>query len=346
MGNRLVCPAVSLLLPLSGWATRRTSVLCVVVTAVALVLAVIGLVMGDFPVPARSAIATALWDRGGEYDFVVNSLRLPRIVVALLAGACLAISGALLQSLIGNPLVSPDIIGVDTGAAAAAVTILAAGLDSRLLPLAAFAGATTTAGLIYILAWRRGTNGSRLVLIGIGVSALLSTQISYMLVRFPIEQVSAATRWQTGTLWGSSWHHARTLVIGLIVLAPVAFVLVRRLQVMQLGDDTAAALGVPLEWSRIMIVATSCGLAAAVVATVGPLGFVALLVPHMARAMAGPLTMGVLMLTAILGSVMLLSADLVAQHLFAPTVLPAGVVTAVMGGPYLLFVLRKFSRGN
>ena len=319
--------------------------LCVGAAGAALALAVMGVVVGDFPVPARSAIATALWDRGGEYDFVVNSLRVPRIMVALLAGACLALAGALFQSLIDNPLVSPDIIGIDTGAAAGAVAILAVGLDSRLVPLAAFAGAVGAATLIFALAWRRGAGGGRLVLVGIGVSALLSAVITYMLVRFPIETVSAAARWQAGTLSGSSWEDARILAAGLAVLAPMALVLVRRLRVMQLGDEAAAALGVPLEHSRAMVVAVGCGLAAIVVAVVGPLGFVALLVPHVARAMAGTLTVGVMVLTALLGSVMLLSADLVAQRLFAPTVLPAGVVTAAMGGPYLLLVLRKFNRG-
>ena len=332
-------------LPTGAGATRRTAILCLGAAITALALAAVAVVVGDFPVPARSAIATALWDRGSEYDFVVNSLRVPRILVALLAGACLALSGALFQSLIDNPLVSPDIIGIDTGAAAAAVTILAAGLDLRLVPVAAFAGAVAAAALIFTLAWRRGASGGRLVLVGIGVSALLSAVITYMLVRFPIERVSAAARWQAGTLAGSSWGDVRTLAAGLAVLAPAAFVLVRRLRVMQLGDDAAAALGVPLERSRMMVVGAGCGLAAIVVAVVGPLGFVALLVPHVARAMAGALTAGVLLLTALLGSVMLLAADLVAQRLFAPTVLPAGVVTAAMGGPYLLLVLRRFNRG-
>lgn len=325
---------------------RRTAILCIGAAGVALALAVIGISVGDFPVPVRSAITTATWDRGSEYDFVVNSLRLPRVTVALLAGACLALSGALFQSLIDNPLVSPDIIGIDTGAAAAAVTVLAVGLDTRLLPAAAFAGAVAAATLIFVLAWRRGTSGGRLVLVGIGVSALLSALITYMLVRFPIERVSAAARWQAGTLSGSSWSDARTLAVGLCVLAPAAFGMVRRLRVMQLGEDAATALGVALERTRMMVVATGCGLAAVVVAVVGPLGFVALLVPHVARAMAGVLTVRVLLLTALLGSVMLLSADLIAQRLLAPTVLPAGVVTAAMGGPYLLLVLRRFNRGT
>lgn len=322
----------------------RTARLCSAAAAAVLGLMVVGLVVGDYPVPARSALATAVWDRGGEFDFVINSLRFPRVTVAVLAGVCLAASGMLFQTLIDNPLVSPDIIGIDTGAAAVAVAILAIGLDSRLLPYAAFIGALATAVLIFTLSWRRGFSGGRLVLVGIGVNALLSAVITYMLVRFPLERVSAAARWQAGTLSTSSWDDARTLAVALVVLLPVAFLLVRRLRVMQLGNDTAVALGMRLEQNRMAVIATGCGLAAVVVAVVGPLGFVALLVPHVARSLAGAITVGVLLLTALLGAVMLLSADLVAQRLFAPTVLPAGVVTAAMGGPYLLLVLRRFNR--
>ncbi|MCY4164356.1 MAG: iron ABC transporter permease [bacterium] len=322
----------------------RTASLCTASATGILALAVVGLVVGDFPVPAREALATAIWDRGSEFDFVVNSLRFPRVVVAVLAGICLAVSGALFQTLIDNPLVSPDIIGIDTGAAAMAVAVLALGLDTRLLPYAAFAGAVGTAGLIFVLSWRRGFSGGRLVLVGIGINALLTAVITYMLVRFPIERVSAAARWQAGTLSSSSWGDARTLAIGMALLVPAAFLLIRQLRVMQLGDDTAIALGVGLEPSRLTVIIVGCGLAATVVAVVGPLGFVALLVPHVARALAGAFSGGVLLLTALLGAVMLLSADLVAQRLFAPTVLPAGVVTAAMGGPYLLFVLRRFNR--
>ncbi len=322
----------------------RTASLCTASATGILALAVVGLVVGDFPVPAREALATAIWDRGSEFDFVVNSLRFPRVVVAVLAGICLAVSGALFQTLIDNPLVSPDIIGIDTGAAAMAVAVLALGLDTRLLPYAAFAGAVGTAGLIFVLSWRRGFSGGRLVLVGIGINALLTAVITYMLVRFPIERVSAAARWQAGTLSSSSWGDARTLAIGMALLVPAAFLLIRQLRVMQLGDDTAIALGVGLEPSRLTVIIVGCGLAATVVAVVGPLGFVALLVPHVARALAGAFSGGMLLLTALLGAVMLLSADLVAQRLFAPTVLPAGVVTAAMGGPYLLFVLRRFNR--
>jgi len=323
---------------------NRTARLCATAAIAILGLAIVGLTVGDYPVAARTAIATAIWDRGGEFDFVINSLRFPRVVVAVLAGICLAASGLLFQTLIDNPLVSPDIIGIDTGAATAAVANLAIGLDVRLLPFAAFAGALTAALLIFALSWRGGFSGGRLVLVGIGINALLSAVITYMLVRFPVERVSAAARWQAGTLSASSWDDARTMALVLVVLLPVALLLVRRLRIMQLGGETAVALGMRLERNRVAVITTGCGLAAVVVAAVGPLGFVALLVPHVARSLAGPITVGVLFLTALLGAFMLLSADLVAQRLFAPTVLPAGVVTAAMGGPYLLLVLRRFNR--
>ncbi len=322
----------------------RAASLCVVSAVVVLALAFVGLVVGDFPVPVRSAIATAIWDRGGEFDFVINSLRFPRVVVAVLAGICLATSGALFQALVDNPLVSPDIIGINNGAATGAVVVLAIGLDSGYMPYAAFAGALVAGALVFLLAWRRGFSGARLVLVGIGLNALLGAVVAYMLVGFPVERVNAAAFWQAGTLSSSSWSDARTLAIGVAVLVPAAFFLIPRLRIIQLGDEKAVTLGVRLEKSRIAAITVGCGLAAVVVAAVGPIGFVALLVPHIARALAGALTWEVLLLTALLGAIMLLSADLVAQRLFAPTVLPAGVVTAAMGGPYLLFVLRKFNR--
>ena len=201
---------------------------------------------------------------GCHLQFVINSLRMPRIVVAVLAGMSLATSGALFQALINNPLVSPDIIGIDTGATACAIAILAMGLDIRLLPLMAFAGALATAAMIFLLAWRRGFSGGRLVLVGIGVNALLSAVITYLLVRYPIERVSAAARWQAGTL-ASSWSDARMLAVGLVILLPVALLLTRRLQVMQLGDGSAMSLGVGLEKSRLAVIATGCGLSATVV---------------------------------------------------------------------------------
>ena len=306
----------------------------------------VGLVVGDYPIPASKAITTALWDRNGEYAFIINSLRFPRIVVAILAGMCFASSGLIFQSLINNPLVSPDIIGINSGAAVLAVGILAAGGNVGYLPWAAFVGALLTASLIYLLSWKRGVSATRLVLIGIGVNSLLGAGITFITVKYPIDRVIAAARWQAGTLFGASWGGVRTLSIGLLVLLPLAFFLTNRLKILQLGDEIAITVGSSIERDRLALLAVASLLAALAVSVVGPLGFVALIVPQAARLLVGSITGGVLIFTALLGGFFLLGADLIAQRLFAPVMLPAGVITATFGGPYFLYLLARHNRAT
>jgi len=318
--------------------------LCGGASALLVLLTLLGLEIGEYPIPRFQAISTAFWDRAGEYSFVVNSLRFPRVVTAVLAGFCLASSGALFQTLLNNPLVSPDVIGINTGAALCAVFVLAIGADVGLLPWAAFAGAVVTAGTIYLLAWKKGITGNRLVLVGIGINALLASGITYLMVKFPIEQVLAAARWQAGSLFGASWSDAWTLTVAIACLTPPAWILVRRLRLIQLGDDMASSLGLRVERERTAIILVASGYAAVAVAVIGPLGFVALLVPHIVRLVAGPLTGGTLVLTGVVGALFLLACDLIAQQLFAPTTLPVGVITAALGGPYFLFILVRYNR--
>lgn len=330
---------------LSGLLRVRTGVLLGVVAIVGVVLLVVGLMVGDFPISVSGVINALLGDpESSQADFMVNSLRFPRVLVALLAGGCLAMSGALFQSLIDNPLVSPDVIGINNGAAICAVFILVATDDLSVLPFAAFVGAVVTALLIYLLTWRNGVSASRLVLVGIGVNAFLSAGLIFLQVRFPVDRVIAAARWQAGTLFGSDWADVRLLAASLAVLVPVGFVLVRRLRILQLGDDVAAGLGIATERDRLAIIVVASALAAIAVSVVGPLAFVALLIPHMTRLLAGPITGGSLVLTGCVGGVFLLAADLVAQRLFAPTIIPAGIVTAAVGGPYFLYLLSRFNR--
>ena len=322
----------------------RLLYLCIGTLVLTVFLGLLGLEVGEYPIPRFEAIKTALWDRGGEFDFVVNSLRFPRVVVALLAGFCLASSGALFQSLLGNPLVSPDVIGINSGAALCAVFVLTVGADLSALPWAAFVGAVLTAVLIYLLAWKRGVSGSRLVLIGIGINALLGSGITYLMVKYPIERVVAAARWQVGSLFGSSWADVRILGFGVLIITPLALFLVPKLRLLQLGDELAAGLGSRVEVERMAIIVVASAYAAIAVAVIGPLGFVALLVPHMVRLIIGSLTGGAFLLTGLVGALFLLGCDLIAQQLFAPTTLPVGVVTAALGGPYFLFILVRYNR--
>ena len=164
------------------------------------------------------------------------------------------------------------------------------------------------------------------------------------MVKYPIDRVVAAARWQVGSLFGSSWTDVRTLALGVIVITPVSLFLVPRLRLLQLGDESAVGLGSRVELERMAVIVVAAAFAATAVAVIGPLGFVALLVPHMVRLIVGSLTGGALLLTGLVGALFLLGCDLIAQQLFAPTTLPVGVITAALGGPYFLFILVRFNR--
>jgi iron complex transport system permease protein len=298
---------------------------------------------GQFPVPPRAVIMTTLGLGSGEHDVVVRTLRLPRTVTGLLVGMALAMSGAIFQGLVRNPLVAPDVIGVLSGASLAAVATIVLGGPIELLPFAAFAGAVSTAFLVYALTWRSGVAGGRLVLVGIGINAVLTAGTTFLLVRFPIERIAPAVLWLTGTLHARTWRHVVWIAAGVLLLVPIALALIPLLRVLQLGDDVAASLGVRVELARAALLVVGAGLAA--VAVAGPVGFVALMVPHAVRFIVGPLTAGTLVVTGLAGALLVAASDLVAQHAFSPLTVPVGVVTAAVGAPYFLFLLHRTTRG-
>ena len=297
--------------------------------------------LGSFSIPFDEVVR-AIFGRGTEdTDMVVRTLRLPRVLVAVLMGACLAMSGTIFQGIARNPLVSPDIIGISSGATLCAVSWMILGIGSLvLLPVAAFAGAVVAAAAVYGLSWKRGIAMNRLILVGIGVGAMISAGTTYMTVKFPIEITRPAIVWAMGSIYASNWSDVRLLVVSLLVLGPIAVILMEALRTLQFGDTVSRSLGVSLEQTRLTLILVGCALAAVSVALAGPIGFVALIVPHMARMIAGPPTGSVLIFTALLGSIMLLGSDIVAQHLL-PVTLPVGVVTGAVGAPYFLYLLYR-----
>lgn len=318
----------------------RTLGLIGLFAAILLVFACWSLTLGSFPVPVVGVIRSALGSGSADYEFIVRTLRLPRILAAVLIGAALGMSGAIFQGLVRNPLVSPDIIGINQGATVAAVFWIVTGQDRSLLALAAFLGAVVAALLVYALSWRGGVAPNRLVLVGIGIGAMLSAGTTYLLVRFPIEQVGAAVAWSAGSVYASTWADVTILLGALALLTPAAMVLMWHLRILQFGDDTATSLGLPVEVTRLALVLVGCGFSAVAVGLAGPIGFVALMVPHVARMLAGAMTASVLLLTALLGALMLLASDVIGQHAL-PVTLPVGVITAVVGAPYFLFLLYR-----
>jgi iron complex transport system permease protein len=308
--------------------------------ALLILLAAWATTLGSFHVPLDEVVKATLGDSTRQYEFIVRTLRLPRVAVAICVGCALAMSGAIFQGLVRNPLVSPDIIGIDAGASLLAVWWIVTGQDLSYLPLVAFAGAVGAAGLIYILTWRGGISGNRLILVGIGMNSMLSAATTYLLVKYPIERVSNAVLWTTGSIYGSDWGDVRVIATALVILIPVSVILMMSLRVLQFGDDTAASLGMMVEPTRLLLILVGCALAAVSVSLAGPIGFVSLIVPHVARMIAGPMTGAVLVLTGIFGALLLLGADIVAQH-YLPVALPVGVVTAAIGAPYFLLLLYR-----
>lgn len=333
-------------LPLSARVSLRTLTIGAAVAVLAAAVAVVTMSLGEFPI-SISEVARATAGLGaveGQHEFIVRTLRLPRVLTAALVGAALAASGAIFQGLVRNPLVAPDIIGVNAGAALVAVFLIVVTRSTVLLPVGAFLGAVATAFAVYVFTWRKGISGNRLVLVGIGVNAVLTALTTLILVRYPVEQIAPAVLWTTGTLYGAQWGNVGVLGAGLAVLLPAGLWLTRHLGALQLGDDAARSLGVRAEPARAALLTVGAALAAIAVAAGGPIGFVALITPHVARILAGPLTAGVLLLSALLGAVLLGASDLVAQHAFSPISLPVGVVTAAVGAPYFLFLLYRTNR--
>jgi iron complex transport system permease protein len=320
---------------------RRTAVVCIALVAVAVALFVVALLLGEAglsPLEVWQAL-TGQADRVTAY--VVLDLRLPRALTAVIVGVCLGAAGAVFQSVIRNPLASPDIVGVTAGAGAAGVFgVLVLGISGLGLTGLVVAGGVLTAVVVAALTWRRGIVGGRLVLIGIGVAAFATALTSYLLTIVDIREAGAAYTWLVGSLAGADWPTASiagaSAVVGLLLLGAQA----RGLRALELGDDTAAALGFQVERTRGLTLLIGAVLAAVAVGASGPVGFVALMSPQIARRLVGRTSMS-LVAAAATGAALVSAADLIAQYVVPTVSLPVGVVTGVIGAPYLAWLLAR-----
>ncbi|SDJ41623.1 FecCD family ABC transporter permease [Salimicrobium halophilum] len=281
----------------------------------------------------------------GEQSFLFMNFRLPRIVLALLVGAGLGISGAILQAVIRNPLASPDVIGITKGAgfAAAATIILFPSLPPVALPVAAFLGAGLVTVGLYLFAFRQKVQPATLALVGIALGAIFQAGIQFLTVRYPVE-TNAALVWLTGSLWGKDWSDIWMLLPWILVFFGIAMFLTKKMDLLQLGDDVAEGLGESVRGARILLLLVSVVLAGASVAIVGTLGFVGLIAPHIARQLVGNKHVVLLPASALTGMALLLVADGLGRGLFPPTEIPAGIITAVIGAPYFLYLLRRIQK--
>ncbi|MCM3698797.1 iron chelate uptake ABC transporter family permease subunit [Paenibacillus macerans] len=323
---------------------RRAVLVIAVLVLLVLLAAVFGTSLGNDVISPLEVLRTILGLNAGEYDFVVLTLRLPRVLLSLLVGAALGMSGAILQGVIRNPLASPDVIGITGGAAAVAVgfvTLLGGAVSIKLLPAFAVAGALVTSMVIYALAWKAGVAPIRLVLIGIGISAITSAGTTFMLIISPFYTAGQAYIWLTGSVYGASWTDVYTLIPVILLVVPLVLWLARSLNAQEFGDDLATGLGVTVERHRFALLLCSVLLAGFAVAVAGTLGFAGLIAPHIARKLVGRMFGSLLLVSALTGALLVFGADLVGRTAFLPLDVPAGVFTAGIGAPFFLYLLFK-----
>jgi iron complex transport system permease protein len=303
------------------------------------------LVLGQSFTPPATVLRVLLGEDVEGASFLIGTLRLPRAVMAILAGVSFGLGGVVFQVMLRNPLASPDIIGITSGASAAAVfAIVVLSLSGPVVSVVAVVAGLLVALLVYVLAVRNGVAGTRLILVGIGVSAMLNSVIAYILSSAPAWNLQEALRWLTGSVNGAQLSDAVPLLLVLVIFGGLLFSQGRNLEALRLGDDTASALGVKVGRTRILVIFAAVGMIASATSITGPIAFVSFLAgPIAARIIGGG---GSLLLpSALIGAVLTLAADYTGQFLL-PSRYPIGVVTGALGAPYLLYLIVRINRSG
>ena len=324
---------------------RRLPILLLVLAMLSFAAIVLNVQQGEYAIATLDIIKTLFGIDTGNPDhaFVIYTLRFPRTLVAFMVGMALAISGTIFQGLTCNPLADPSIIGINAGAGmiAVGVIVLFPNAPIYILPIAAFAGASLIALLIYSLAWNGGSSPTLLILLGIGLSAIATACTSLMITFGSIYDVSQALIWLAGSVYGRTWEQFFSLLPWIALGIPAALSLSRQINVLNLGDDVAKGLGSQVEWQRGLLVLVAVALSGSAIASAGTIAFVGLIAPHAGRLLIGANHQNLLPVTALLGGLLVTLADLIGRILFAPIELPCGVVTAAIGAPFFLYLLIR-----
>ncbi|AMH14422.1 iron-dicitrate transporter subunit FecD [Citrobacter sp. FDAARGOS_156] len=299
---------------------------------------VLSLQMGVIAVPWRALLTD--WHTGREYHYVLTAYRLPRLLLALLVGAALAVAGVLVQGIVRNPLASPDILGVNHAASLASVgaLLLLPSLPVIALPLLAFVGGM--AGLILLRMLANTSQPMKLALTGVALSACWASLTDYLMLSRP-QDVNSALLWLTGSLWGRDWSFVKVAAPLLMLFLPLSLVFCRDLDLLALGDARATTLGVSVPRTRFQALLLAVAMTSTGVAVCGPISFIGLVVPHMVRTITGGRHRWLLPVSAMTGALLLVAADLLARIIHPPLELPAGVLTAIIGAPWFVWLLVR-----
>ncbi|RSD07982.1 FecCD family ABC transporter permease [Amycolatopsis eburnea] len=336
---RLAKPAVS------GQIRLRLAAVSLVLAVLAFALFCVGMTIGDVPLSVSDVLSAVFGGGDSGTAYIVGELRLPRALTGLLAGVAFGASGAVFQTITRNPLASPDMIGINAGAATAVVAGISFGFGGGLgTTTLGLLGGLLTGLLVYVLAWRRGTTGYRIILVGIGIFAMCTSLTDYLLSRAQITEAQASIGWLVGNLANRGWEHVLPLAGALAVLLPLLLALSRWMRTLQLGDEVAAGLGTPVQPVRLGLLLAGAGLVAFATASAGPVSFVALTAPQIAQRLARQ-TSPPLIASALTGAVVVLGSDILARTVTASP-LPVGIVTGALGAPLLLWLLARANRSG
>jgi iron complex transport system permease protein len=325
-------------------ASWRAIIVVAALSVGAFVIAVVAVGLGKYTVAPADVLGVLTGSNTSFDRVVVLEWRMPRMLMALLIGSALGISGAIFQALTRNALGSPDIIGVTSGAYTGALIVIA-GIGGGYYAVAAGAliGGLVTALLVYALSYRNGLAGFRLIVVGIAVSAVVNSVNQWIIIKIDFHTAVTASVWQQGTLSGQSWSQVLPMTVCLVAMAAILVAMGPQLPVLQMGDDAAGALGVQPDRARLAYLVVGVGLVALACAAAGPISFVALAAPQIARRLTASPGVG-LVPSAVMGAVLLLVSDVIAQQVFSGSELPVGAVTVSLGGAYLIYLLISQAR--
>lgn len=330
---------------------RKQQVVLALLVLLMLVTILVGLSVGASPVSINRLLPTILGHGSFEDNFVLFSVRLPRILITMLSGMALALSGAVLQGITRNELADPGIVGINSGAGVGVtVYFLFAPINvetfAYVIPLIAFAGALITAVLIYVFSYTRGEGVQpiRLVLVGVGFSMALSGLMIVLISSVDREKVDFIAKWLAGNVWGTDWPFVLALLPWLVIIVPYVLLKSRELNLLAMSESTAIGTGVVVNKDRILLMLAAVALAASAVSVTGGIAFIGLMAPHIARALVGPRHQQFVPVSILIGGWLLLLADTIGRNLVQPSGIAAGIMVAFIGAPYFLYLLLKEER--
>lgn len=327
---------------------KKQRLILLVLTALIILTAFLGMGLGDASLSYNRLFSVIFGHGTFQENFILFSIRLPRLVITVLAGMALAVSGAILQGMTRNDLADPGIIGINSGAGVGIAVFflfspIEVGSFVYMLPVVAFIAAFVTAGLIYIFSYKRsaGLQPVRLILTGVGFSMALSGVMIVLISSADRQKVDFISRWLAGNIWGTDWPFIIAILPWLAILIPYALFKARRLDLLSLDDAASIGLGVALERERLTLLFAAVALAAAAVSVTGGIAFIGLMAPHIARALIGPRHQLLIPIATLVGGWLLMLADTIGRNLTEPDGIPAGIITALIGAPYFLYLLMK-----